>query len=1024
MTHLSTLEIRDVTADRMEIGPGTPLAKAIKAARSAALRGNVLGVDLAYARAAKISPAVAHDHCAALLALGALGRAAQRCDEYLISSDDTELRILRARIRSAATDHAAAAQEVRELRKRRLTELQQAVLARVAALAAADRCDHPTAESELDAAERHFRRAGRREHLEDVGRDRLLLDVRRGTRVPQIEGRSPRTPAEYLHRAAALRREIRYDEALALMTRCATAYQVEPALRFPVLHELTVLLVLTRQAGAARKLFPLLVATAGPEVISKLPDGTRALGLERRLLHVRRLVADGELLKAEGLLGEGNSALWHLTAAELAYAAGLLDRAVHHFRTAASRADHAELKALALRKLGDAHADIGDEDQAVRHWIEAYDLEKDIAGQQHGPSARLRMLRAAPDEDDGRVLAAVRRLRRDGRKALAGLVVAIEAARGGSEDLPRFTDLRAARRWLGKTTRHLPRDQAVWMVHATPGQLHHVIISRRTTTHVTTDVHISDLTATIRRLRTWKPRYDQAVLGALVIELTALIAVEDVVAALPPKTTRIAVVVGELLAGLPLAGLPVPGTDHFLGVTHALSTLPRLSALPVLKRRSRKQRGDESATFAEAADLARALSEHRFHRVRINARSAHDHINRDQSWLEFGDTRVSEEALADMDFSTCGTVVLGACEAGFARAAITAGAGAVLSARWAADDDAAGKVLAAFDRHLAALPRDQALQRALGEVSDRHPADWACWSLHGDAGVQTAAGPLRRRLRKIGEPVPLETRPKVFLSFAGEDRAHAEKLRADLEARNVNAYLDEDGTAPGDMAAATVAEALAPSDYHVLLWSANTAHRRFVTEEWTTAFALELTRRRAFPFIVRLDEEPLPPLLVPRKHFDLFDAAERLVATWRADRKSELPVFPQPVPPAPHGPAVAISVRSHDLGVTHIVMTPLHVTGAELYRTVFDALRLPTEQATFDGTTGMRFSYELYRQNESIPADESVVELPSGVVDIAVRVEPLGHTGEEPHPDDEDGEGFDVDRQRMLLVAAFRHLLP
>lgn len=1025
----------------MQIEPGTPLADAVKAARSAALRGNVLGVDLAYAKAAKISPLVAHDHCATLLNLGAIAKAAQRCDEYLGAGNDITLRVLRAQIRSAATDHTAAERDVRELRKLKLTELEQARLARVAALAAADRFDYPTAESELDAAERHFRRAGRPEHLEHIGRDRVLLDVRRGTRVTKISGQAPRHPADFLRRAAALRREVRYEEALALMTRCLTSYQIEAALRFAVLYELTVLLVMTRQAGAARRLFPLLVAAAGPEVIAQLPDATQTLRPERRLSHVRRLIAEDELLKAEGMLGEGNSPLWHLTSAELAYAQGRLEQAAQHFEVA-SRSGHAELTALALRKLGDTFADAGHEDLAAQHWSESRRIEENSTDHQDGPSGKLRMLRAAPDEHDGRVRAAVRRVRREGGKALAGLVVAIEAARSTAiltepRDLPSFVDLPGARRWLARATRRLPKDQVVWMMHATPDQLHHVIIGRRIT-HVTTSVHIGELTDTIRRLKAWKPKYDNAILGTLLGELTRLIALDEVIRALPPKATRIAVVAGDVLADVPLAGLPVPGTDHHLGVTHALSSLPCLSALGPLQRRSRGQRGDETVIFQKAAELQRTLEEGRFHRVRIDAHGTNDRLNPGQSWLEFRDERMSVDALGKLDFSACGTVVLGACESGmtqrrghdkgtgFVRAAITAGAASVVAARWKTGDEVARKVLDAFDHHLAKLPRDRALQHALREVADRHPADWACWSLHGDAGVQTSAGPLRRRLRKNGDPVPLETRPKVFLSFAGKDRPHAEQLRAELEARNVNAYLDENEIAPGDNVMAAIDEALATSDYYVLLWSANTPHREWVAKEWSGAFNLEMTRRRAFLFIVRLDEEPLPALLAPRKHIDLVDAADRLVAIWRSDRKSELPVFPQPVPPTPDGPTVAISVRSHDLGTTHVVMTPLHLTGAALYRSVFDAMQLPTEQATFDGAIGMRFSYELYQQNEPIPDDQSTVELTSDVVDIAVRVESYGPRGSQgnkefrPLPE----EGLDVDQQRMLLVNAFRHLLP
>ncbi|NGY58118.1 TIR domain-containing protein [Lentzea sp. NEAU-D13] len=996
----------------MEIEPGTPLANAIKAAQAAARRGDVHGIDHYYREAAKVTWIIAHDHCATLLAHGAIAKAARRCDEYLAQSNDIELRVLRAQIRSAATDHASAVQDVRELRKLKLTELQQAVLARVAALAAADHFDFPTAESELDAAERHFRRAGHTEHLEHVGDDRVLLDVRRGTHVPKIDGPAPRTPAEYLRQASALRREVRYTEALALMTRCATSFEIEPSLRFAVLHELTVLLVMTRQAGAARRLFPLLVAMAGPEVLSKLPDATQTLTPERCLDRVRRLIADDQLITAESLLGQGNSALWHLTKAELTYANGHFGQAALHFREAA-RTNHAELKALALRKLGDTCADTGAEDEASQLWTAARHVEEILP---HHQDAELRMLSVARDEHDHRVFAAARRVQRDGRKALAGLVVAVEAARTATHDLPGFTDLPAARRWLRTTTRLLPRDQVVWLMHPTPDQIHHVIIGRGTT-HLTTGVHISELTATIHRLTAWNPRHSPAIFGTLLAELATLIGLDDVLAALPPKTTRIVVVAGGVLADIPFAGLPVPGAHHFLGLTHALSSLPSLSALPVLHRRSRKQRSDETVTFREAAELERALKEQHRQRIRIDAQNTHDRLNADRSWLKFSDEQMTAETWASLDFGRCGTVVLGRDDqAGFARAAITAGAGAVVAARWKPEDETARKVLDAFDRNLAKLPRDRALQHALKEVADRHPADWACWSLHGDAGFQTTAGPLRRRLRKNGEPVPLETRPKVFLSFAGKDRPHAEQLRAELESRSVNAFLDENEIAPGANVVNAVNEALATSDYYVLLWSANTPQREWITDEWAAAFNLEMTRRRAFLFIVRLDEEPLPPLLAPRKHVDLVHAADRLIATWRADRKSELPVFPQPMPPTPDGPTVAISVRSHDLGVTHVVMAPLHLTGATLHRAVFDALQLPTEQAAFDGTIGMRFSYELSQQNQPIPADQSTVDLKSGVVDIAVRVESFV-------PKSKD-DGLDVDQQRMLLVAAFRHLLP
>jgi CHAT domain-containing protein len=125
-----------------------------------------------------------------------------------------------------------------------------------------------------------------------------------------------------------------------------------------------------------------------------------------------------------------------------------------------------------------------------------------------------------------------------------------------------------------------------------------------------------------------------------------------------------------------------------------------------------------------------------------------------------------------MDLRGCGTLVLGACESGmaqqigrdertgFVRAAVHAGAPAVIAARWRAVDAVAAAVLDRFERYVRWLPRDLALQRAQLDVCRgapgvpadipalSHPARWACWTLYGDSGWQTGAGPVRRSLRR------------------------------------------------------------------------------------------------------------------------------------------------------------------------------------------------------------------------------------------------------------------------------------
>ena len=80
---------------------------------------------------------------------------------------------------------------------------------------------------------------------------------------------------------------------------------------------------------------------------------------------------------------------------------------------------------------------------------------------------------------------------------------------------------------------------------------------------------------------------------------------------------------------------------------------------------------------------------------------------------------------------------------------------------------AAEAVLAGFERYLRFLPRDLALRQAQLDVRDgvaplsapvpdiSHPVWWACWTLYGDAGYQTSAGPLRRLVRRrLGARTP------------------------------------------------------------------------------------------------------------------------------------------------------------------------------------------------------------------------------------------------------------------------------
>jgi CHAT domain-containing protein len=236
-----------------------------------------------------------------------------------------------------------------------------------------------------------------------------------------------------------------------------------------------------------------------------------------------------------------------------------------------------------------------------------------------------------------------------------------------------------------------------------------------------------------------------------------------------------------------------------LGLRFALSDLPCLSARLPLHRRSLRIRGDRLLLVSPAADrltqatgrrtrkvlsgesatpaeLRETLELRRHRQVRIDSHGQYDHSDPRKSWLQLSpegpEGHLHPAELQAMDLRGCGTLVLGACESGmtqrtgrderngFVRAAVHAGAPAVVAARWIAIDAVAAIVLDRFENYVRYLPRDLALQQAQLDVYRRtpgiptdvpavdHPTRWACWTLYGDSGWQTRAGPVRRSLRR------------------------------------------------------------------------------------------------------------------------------------------------------------------------------------------------------------------------------------------------------------------------------------
>ncbi|MGH3855619.1 MAG: toll/interleukin-1 receptor domain-containing protein [Pseudonocardiaceae bacterium] len=278
--------------------------------------------------------------------------------------------------------------------------------------------------------------------------------------------------------------------------------------------------------------------------------------------------------------------------------------------------------------------------------------------------------------------------------------------------------------------------------------------------------------------------------------------------------------------------------------------------------------------------------------------------------------------------------------------------------------------------------------------------------------------------------------PQVFLSFAGSDRALAERLHHDLKERDIETSVFP----PGVNLVLDISKALTQSDYFVLLWSRAAADRPWVEAEWSAAFARELQERRSFLFIVRLDRTPLPALLAARHYLDAADhnwngIVNELAALWVQDRSVGEPVLPAPrsIPTESNTDGrrnLVLYVRNRALSVAHVIAAPEELTGLQLECLVCAELALPDIEEKFGGTVGMRFFYRLKNAHGTISGNPGkLVDLhisDGGIIDLEVQVESFGPGGSFPVITYRKGAstGLSPAATRSLVNSAFSHLIP
>jgi hypothetical protein len=277
------------------------------------------------------------------------------------------------------------------------------------------------------------------------------------------------------------------------------------------------------------------------------------------------------------------------------------------------------------------------------------------------------------------------------------------------------------------------------------------------------------------------------------------------------------------------------------------------------------------------------------------------------------------------------------------------------------------------------------------------------------------------------------SRPKVFLSFAGMDRPAAKCLDESLRNCGFTTFLDELSIEPGENIVVALNRNLEEADYFVLLWSERTVGNRSVEAEVSAALFRDLDQRRAFVFIVMLDDATLPLLLQPRKYLtfrgDWDVIAKRFAATWSRDEAVNVPVRPAPTRVDTVSPTINLYVRNTDLSMACVVPVSQDTTGAGLLATVRTALALPADVTKFGGQIGARFLYRLELDGRQIPENAALPTLGLGedsTVDLRIQVTwfaPKDMGGTQTYRNG-DEVTLNAAMKRRLIDMAFGHLMP
>ena len=220
---------------------------------------------------------------------------------------------------------------------------------------------------------------------------------------------------------------------------------------------------------------------------------------------------------------------------------------------------------------------------------------------------------------------------------------------------------------------------------------------------------------------------------------------------------------------------------------------------------------------------------------------------------------------------------------------------------------------------------------------------------------------------------------QVFISHAGSDSARAKEVALTLEQAGIGVMFDRDVNRPGDNFLHFMETALTECDYCLLLWSKAAAEREWVRLEWEAALYRTIKEARRFLITGRLENHPLPTLLMPRLFVEFFPSLQpgidEFIAMCSKDRaaaaSSGKPVRQTTVEVDEDQSGETIYVTSELFQLTMPLKVSMDAPAGVFVDRLVSDLGLPRQQ-DYQGVIGVRYEYKLVCQNQLLARDLSL----------------------------------------------------